>query len=163
MEFAYIASMWFNHQRLFERYFVATPPSILINFVLLSMFGLVVYFVQVFGHMETDIDRAYAFVGYFAAFGTSLAAIGTLYAIGTATRWHALDPADRRDGVRRAFRSIAMGVALVATVAYQYVASVHFGMSAMVWLAVVPLVTTFLSRLALRALEPRIGALRTSP
>jgi uncharacterized membrane protein len=56
--FFLIAGLWFNHQRLFTTYFWPEPVAVVLNFVLLSMTGLLVYFVQVFVHYHDSFDRA---------------------------------------------------------------------------------------------------------
>src|ERR1700759_2132684 len=56
--FAVIAVLWFNHQRLFSMFFIPEAFCIVLNFLLLSMIGLMVYFVQVFGRIHGDADQA---------------------------------------------------------------------------------------------------------
>ncbi|HET9030699.1 MAG TPA: TMEM175 family protein, partial [Candidatus Aquilonibacter sp.] len=107
--FAWIASTWFGHQRLFSLYFVPTMPAIVINFVLLASLALGVYFVQVFLHAGSDPDRVIAMLLYFSALSVTLLSLGTLYALGTKSRWNVLDGDERFFGTKRAIRLLIMG------------------------------------------------------
>lgn len=102
--FFVVAAIWFSHQRLFSRYFVATPATIILNFVLLALVGLVVFFVQVFGHVHGSLDKGLAFCAYWFLLGSEWGVIGALFAIGLRARWEALDDFERRDGRKHALR-----------------------------------------------------------
>jgi len=115
--FTVIASIWFNHQRLFTHYFWPDALAIGLNFALLSMVGLLVYFVQVFVHLHTEFDRIWAFLAYFTAFGMSLVFMGVLYLHGTRRRWAALDAQDRYIGARMAVRALLLGGLMLIGVA----------------------------------------------
>ncbi len=156
--FVVIGSIWFNHQRLFGHFFVPSMPSIIINFVMLSMLGLIVYFVQVFGHMNTDADRALAFLWYFAALGLAIAAIGSLYAIGTHARWRALEPQTRAQGIRHAARGLVLGLVILAVVVYEAYAPGARTMTEMLPFFFAALIASVVVRVALRYIEPRIRA-----
>ncbi|MGA8839033.1 MAG: TMEM175 family protein [Candidatus Aquilonibacter sp.] len=107
--FAIVASIWYSHQRLFTLFFWPETFSIVLNFVLLSMVGLLVYFVQVFVHYHAALDQVWAFVAYFAVLGIAFIALGTLYLHGARRRWAALDGEDRYVGFRQALRGIVGG------------------------------------------------------
>ncbi len=111
--FALIAFLWMRHQLLFSAYFVATRLCIVTNFVFLSMLGLIVYFVQVFGHVRGEFDQAVALVAYWAAFAVALMCLGIMYALGTRQRWEILSPDERFTGVSNATRSLVVGVTLL--------------------------------------------------
>jgi len=112
--FGIICSLWFTHQRLFTHFFWPEPISIIANFVLLSMVGLIVYFVQVFVHYHHELDKVWAFLAYFFAFGIALVALGSLYLHGTRRRWQQLVPDERFTGLKYAVRGIVVGTAIVA-------------------------------------------------
>ncbi|MGC2242174.1 MAG: TMEM175 family protein, partial [Candidatus Aquilonibacter sp.] len=107
--FAIVASIWYSHQRLFTLFFWPETFSIVLNFVLLSMVGLLVYFVQVFVHYHAALDQVWAFVAYFAVLGIAFIALGTLYLHGARRRWAALGGEDRYVGFRQALRGIVGG------------------------------------------------------
>ncbi|HEX8805420.1 MAG TPA: TMEM175 family protein, partial [Candidatus Aquilonibacter sp.] len=62
--FGVIARTWYTHQRLFTRLFWPDPLSVFLNFVLLAMVGLLVFFVQVFVHYRDEFERVWAFTAY---------------------------------------------------------------------------------------------------
>jgi uncharacterized membrane protein len=107
--FFLIAGLWFNHQRLFTTYFWPEPVAVVLNFVLLSMTGLLVYFVQVFVHYHDSFDRAWAFLAYWAVLGVAFLILGALYAHGTRRRWEQLDSDERYVGLRQAARGLILG------------------------------------------------------
>jgi uncharacterized membrane protein len=154
--FTYISGIWFNHQRLFRHIFYPNNASIFINFVLLSMLSLVVYFVQVFVRMHTDEDRALAFLGYFGAFSISLIASGVLYAIGGVSRWATLALDERRMAMQHAVRGTTVGLALFCGVVWLFATKATFSMSSMFSLAIITVVTVVTVRLIMRVVEPRI-------
>ena len=107
--FAVVAGLWYSHQRLFTHFFWPETFSIVLNFALLSMVGLLVYFVQVFVHYHSTFDRVWAFIAYFAVLGIAFIALGTLYLHGARRRWANLDADDRYAGIRQALRGIVGG------------------------------------------------------
>ncbi|MGC2130718.1 MAG: TMEM175 family protein [Candidatus Aquilonibacter sp.] len=107
--FAVVAGIWYSHQRLFTHFFWPETFSIVLNFTLLSMVGLLVYFVQVFVHYHSTFDRVWAFIAYFAVLGIAFIALGTLYLHGARRRWGSLDAEDRYVGFRQGLRNIVGG------------------------------------------------------
>lgn len=107
--FALIASIWYTHQRLFSTYFTIRPYTILLNFVLLALLGLIVYFVQVFVHVEGEPDKVWAFLIYFSVQSLAYMVMGALYAHGVRARWEGLDGELRYQGVRQAVRLLVAG------------------------------------------------------
>lgn len=155
--FFFIASVWYSHQRLFEKIFYPNLASIVVNFAMLAMLVLVVYFVQVFGRMNDDVDKAYAFLGYFAAFSVSLTCIGVLHVIGARSNWDRLSVADRRYAVGRAVRTTTFGLALLTTVLYAYVFAKSFTLNTTSILGVVAVTAVVASRGLQRVVERRLG------
>jgi uncharacterized membrane protein len=111
--FAIIGNLWFLHQRLFTHYFWPQPLTITLNFFLLSLVGLIVYFVQVFVRYGDQFEKAWAFIAYFFVLGAALVALGTLYYHGTRKRWASLDPTERYIGMRHSMRVI-VGLGMMA-------------------------------------------------
>jgi hypothetical protein len=107
--FTLIASIWYTHQRLFSTYFTIRPYTILLNFVLLALLGLIVYFVQVFVHVEGEPDKVWAFLIYFSVQSLAYMVMGGLYAHGVRARWEGLDGELRYQGVRQAVRLLVAG------------------------------------------------------
>jgi uncharacterized membrane protein len=107
--FTLIASIWYTHQRLFSTYFTIRPYTILLNFVLLALLGLIVYFVQVFVHVEGEPDKVWAFLIYFSVQSLVYMVMGALYAHGVRARWEGLDGELRYQGVRQAVRLLVAG------------------------------------------------------
>jgi uncharacterized membrane protein len=154
--FAVISGLWYNHRRLFARYFVADRFSVGVNFVFLSMVGLVVYFVQVFVHEHSDFDRVWAFLAYFVAQGIAFLCIGALYAHGLRRQWEMLEPDTRFVGVRQSARGIVGGIAVLAGVG---VCALHPATSMNdAWpLAAIALAGLVGVRIVLRLLRPRFA------
>ncbi len=111
--FGVIASIWFNHQRLFSLYFQPTRLSIFLNFVLLSMLGLIVFFVQAFGRLHVDEERAVTFVAYFVTLGVAVLILGVLYVVGIYWRHAHLSEKERHDGIRYGLRGLIVGAMLL--------------------------------------------------
>ena len=154
--FAVIAILWFNHQRLFSLFFLVHPVCLVLNFVFLSMIGLLVYFLQVFGHVRGEADQAIALLAYFGALGTSLLTIGILYAIGTRVRWHQLTREERYLGVRAALRGIVVGVFLDGGVIITPLFFLELHLRATLTLAYSAIFAVIVTRIALQFLRPRI-------
>lgn len=155
--FMYIASVWYSHQRLFERIFFPNMLSIVVNFTMLSMLVLVVYFVQVFGRMHDDADKAFAILGYFAAFSTSLICIGLLHIIGARANWARLPVKERRYAIGRAVRTTTFGLSLFGAVVCEYFVAGTFTPNSTSILSVVAIVMIFVARAAQRIVEARLG------
>lgn len=154
--FAVIASIWYTHQRLFSYYFTVRPYTIFLNFVLLSMLGLMVYFVQVFVHVAGEPDKVWAFVVYFCVQGIAFTVMGVLYAHGVRSRWERLDGELRYSGVRQATRMLASGIfiligALITALRHPQ------SMEDAVVLAFVAMIGLLGSRVVMRVLKPRIA------
>jgi uncharacterized membrane protein len=115
--FFVICSVWYSHQRLFTHFFSPHPLTVILNFGLLSMVGLLVFFVQVFVHYHDSFDRVWAFLAYFTVFGTLFLIMGTLYLHGTLTRWNRLSAEDRYTGLLQSARGIIGGPAVLIGVA----------------------------------------------
>ncbi len=111
--FLVIASIWYTHQRLFSYYFTVRPYTIFLNFLLLASLGLIVYFVQVFVHVQGEPDKVWAFLAYFFMQSISFIVMGALYAHGVRARWAELDGQLRYQGVRHAVRNLTTGVAVL--------------------------------------------------
>ena len=157
--FAFIGNIWFNHQRLFAEYFVPRPLSIFLNFVLLSMLGLIVFFVQVFGRMRLEHDRFLAFIGYFAIFGLTTTILGVLFAIGTRERWPMLDAAARRWGINACVRRFVVGAAVLIGVALSATTSPRATMRDVLPLMYCVIAGIVAWRLGMRVLSSRIDAI----
>lgn len=108
--FAVIARLWYTHQRLFTLYFWPNTLSIFLNFIALSLVGLLVYFVQVFVHYSAaSSDRVWAFIAYFTVLGVLLFVVGALHLIGVKYRWNELNTAERYAGMTHAIRGMLPG------------------------------------------------------
>jgi uncharacterized membrane protein len=155
--FAVIARIWYTHQRLFTRFFWPDSFSVFLNFVLLSMVGLLVYFVQVFVHYRDDFERVWAFIAYFGVLGVLLTIVGVLHWRGVRRRWDALDAEDRYFGVVQAARNGVAGVCIF--VAAVIIPTLHPHNFNDIWLVPLAVVLGLAgTRIALRALKPRIIA-----
>ena len=153
--FAVVAAIWFNHQRLFSVYFAPTRIAIFLNFLLLSLVGLVVFFVQVFGKVHGAADKGVAFYVYWIVLGTEFGILGALFALGTRSRWAVLDVKQRQDGVHHAIRGALLcagtyfGILLAGTLG-----EFRFGDS---YLITVPILAAVgLSRLTLNRIRKTI-------
>lgn len=153
--FAVIAGIWYNHQRLFMHFFWPETLTIILNFALLAMIGLLVYFVQVFVHYHDAFDRVWAFLAYFMVFGLGFMILGTLYLHGTRRRWDALTGEDRYTGLRQAARGIVGGAFIVVGVAVSALRPAK-SMDDLLPLAIFVLAGLVGSRFVLRALKSRI-------
>lgn len=116
--FFVVVAIWWNHQRVFARYFVPAKLMIGLNFVLLSLVGLIVFFVQVFGHAHGSADKAVAFALYWIALGTEFAILGALFALGLRYRGPQLSDDERREGRMHAWRGLGLGAATYVGVAW---------------------------------------------
>ena len=159
--FAVIASIWYTHQRLFSYYFTVRPYTVFLNFALLFLIGLMVYFVQVFVHVAGEPDRLWAFLIYFCVQGLSFLVMGTLYAQGVRARWQHLDADLRYTGVRNAARTLTAGAAILTGVLVVVLRHPQkLDDAAMVgYIAVVGMLG---SRLVLHVLKDRISGTQTT-
>lgn len=153
--FAVVAGIWYSHQRLFTHFFWPETFSIVLNFVLLSMVGLLVFFVQVFVRYHSTYDRVWAFIAYFAVLGLAFLALGTLYLHGARRRWAALDSEDRYVGFRQALRFIVGGAFMLVGALVTALRSVK-SLDDLWPLAIFVFAGLFAARLAARVLRSRI-------
>ncbi|HUA08166.1 MAG TPA: TMEM175 family protein [Candidatus Acidoferrales bacterium] len=158
--FAVIASIWYNHQRLFSIYFVARPYTVVVNFILLSTLGLMVYFVQVFVHVHGDYEKVWAFLAYFFIQGIGFFAMGLLYFIGVRARWNLLDPHERYVGVVHAARGLVGGAFILLGDAATALKPARTMSDAFI-LSYVALTGLLLTRLGTLALKSRIVGAQT--
>jgi uncharacterized membrane protein len=153
--FAVIARIWYTHQRLFTRLFWPDPLSVVLNFVLLAMVGLLVYFVQVFVHYRDDFERVWAFIAYFAVLGVLLTIVGVLHWRGAHHRWKSLDAEDRYFAVQQALRNGVAGVCVFIGAVVNALLRPHDFND--IWLVPIAVVIGLTgTRIAVRALKPRI-------
>jgi uncharacterized membrane protein len=155
--FSVIASIWYTHQRLFSHYFTVRPYTIFLNFLLLASLGLIVYFVQVFVHVQDEPDRIWAFLVYFFMQSLAFIVMGVLYAHGVRARWDVLDAELRYQGVRNAVRMLMTGGAVligVIVTALRHPQSLDDA----VIVALISLAGALGSRVVMRVLKPRIAA-----
>lgn len=105
LTFVIIATLWWQHHKLFASYVVLTDATIVMNFVLLAALALGVYFAQVTVHYiavnSNILTPARMYMGCMAiVFGL----LTTMYAHGVWVRRGALDAGKLRDGVDRTYR-----------------------------------------------------------
>ncbi len=155
--FGVIASIWYTHQRLFSYYFTVRPYTILLNFALLASLGLIVYFVQVFAHVQGEPDKVWAFLIYFFVQGLAFTIMGILYMHGVRARWSRLDGELRYEGVRHAARMLAGGIGVLIGVT---VAALRHprSMDDAFYVAIISLLGLLGARIVTRALKPRIAS-----
>ena len=154
--FTVIASIWYTHQRLFSSYFTVRPFTIFLNFVLLASLGLIVYFVQVFVHVQGEPDKVWAFLAYFFMQSISFIVMGALYAHGVRARWAELDGELRYRGVRQAVRMLTTGGTVlvgVAITAARHPQSIDDAVT----VGYISLAGVLGSRVVMRALRSRIA------
>jgi len=152
--FAIIGNIWFLHQRLFTHYFWPERVSILLNFVLLALVGLIVFFVQVFVRYKVEVDQVWAFLTYFFVMGVALMVMGLLYLHGTRKRWDSLDADERFIGVRHSLRGIVGAGMMIGAVASALRSPQT--MNDILPLMACIAVAAFGTRLSLRAVKSRI-------
>ena len=149
-----IASIWYTHQRLFSYYFTVRTYTVVLNFVLLGLVGLIVYFVQVFVHVQGP-DKIWAFLAYFFVQSISFIVMGVLYLHGVHARWPLLDGELRYDGVRQVARTLVAGCAILGGV---IVAALRHptSMDDAAPVAFISLIGLFTARVVLRLLKTRL-------
>ncbi|MGB6984703.1 MAG: TMEM175 family protein [Candidatus Aquilonibacter sp.] len=153
--FGVIASIWYTHQRLFSYYFTVRPYTILLNFALLASLGLIVYFVQVFVHVQGEPDKVWAFLIYFFVQGLAFTIMGVLYTHGVRARWARLDVELRYEGVRHAARMLAGGIGVLIGVTIAALRHPQ-SMDDAFYVAIISLLGLLGARIVTRALKPRI-------
>lgn len=155
--FLVIVVLWYGHQRLFTHFFWPETLSIVLNFALLSMVGLLVYFVQVFVHDHDAFDRVWAFLAYFTVFAVAFFITGLLYLHGTWRRWDTLSAKDRYTGVLQSARGIVGGSAVLLGVAVSASRPAR-SFEDLLPVSICVLVGLVVVRVGLRMLKPRILA-----
>jgi uncharacterized membrane protein len=153
--FAIIGNLWFLHQRLFTHYFWPERLSIFLNFVLLSLVGLIVFFVQVFVRYKAEPDEVWAFLTYFFVLGLALMVMGLLYLHGTRKRWDSLDADERFVGMRHSLRGIVGAGMMIGAAASAL--RVPQTMNDIAPLMACIAVSAFGTRMSLRTLKQRIA------
>jgi len=153
--FAVIAGIWYNHQRLFTHFFWPEMLTVVLNFALLAMVGLLVFFVQVFVHYHDRFERVWAFLAYFTVFAIGFIIMGTLYLHGTRRRWDTLSGEDRYTGLRQGARGIIGGVFILLGVVLSALHPAK-SMDDLLPLVFCVLVSLIGVRFLLVALKPRI-------
>lgn len=113
LTFFLVASVWWNHNRLFARYFVPTPVSIVLNFVMLGFLVLFIFSIQLF--VKATGPESVLF--YAGTFGCTFLLLGILYLTGAVQRRARLTHEEFRKGFIRGLRHACMAFGiLVATV-----------------------------------------------
>jgi uncharacterized membrane protein len=115
--FMVIARIWLSHQQIFAHYFVVNRLTLVLNFVVLGSLGLMIYFVQVFVHLN-GVDKVRALLAYFIVQSLVFLAMGLLCVIGTRARWAELDAEERAEGIRQSLVFISSSIAEYAAIAY---------------------------------------------
>ena len=151
--FAFVAILWWLHNRLFAFYFVATRFCIVANFAALAALALFIYATTTIAHrlLEPDVHvkPLLPYLGlWMGLYGTVLALFALLYAIGIRERWSGLPYPIKHWGVARALNAGLGGIALIV-IAF-FIASVYG--SGFPWIVLVALVSV----VAERWLTPRI-------
>lgn len=154
LTFIITANIWHAHHQIFERFFEPTPLQIVLNFAVLAATLLLAYMLQVYVHFTVSASNdALAVVGgYLAAFAVTWLLLGTLAAVGLRQRWSELDAGERRYGIERSVRNIAIGAATLIGLG----ATVTWDLSVYVAMWCIP-IGAIASRLALRRILPRVG------
>jgi uncharacterized membrane protein len=78
LAFSVVCSMWFFHHRLFSRYFVASPLTVVLNFVWLAVVVLLVYATEVYVRTPENLVAVRM---YFGAYTAAYAILGVQYLI----------------------------------------------------------------------------------
>ncbi|HEV7178799.1 MAG TPA: TMEM175 family protein [Candidatus Baltobacteraceae bacterium] len=158
LTFFIVASMWWNHNRLFARYFVPTPVSIVLNFVMLGFLVLFVFSIQVF----TKSPGPEGITFYLSMFGCTFLLLGVLYLSGAVARRTRLCAEDFRKGFMRGLRHASLACGMLVALAIMH----HIGLHVRtVWYLLLPpaLFTAIVSRLAPVLWAPLRKAPKASP
>jgi uncharacterized membrane protein len=123
--FGMVSVIWWHHRRLFTHYFSPSTLTVVLNFLLLSMLGLMMYFVQVFVHLRAEEDKALALLAYFGTQGVEFTSMGLLYLLGTRARWAKLDPEERYEGMRFGVRFTIPGTIVLCGIVFMVLHGVH--------------------------------------
>jgi uncharacterized membrane protein len=123
--FFLIATLWWNHHRLFASYIVLNMTSVVMNFTMLAALALATYFQQVVVHFITlDISWMVPAQLWLGSMGLVFALLAGMYAIGIWHRHEELDPTALRWGVNRAYRS-TMGAVMLGSFSFLFRAITH--------------------------------------
>lgn len=109
MTFFLVASMWWNHNRLFARYFVPDGISVILNFVTLGFVLLFVYSIQVFMHAPGPDSITF----YAGSFAITFLLLGVLYLMGALRLRDALTQEEFRRGFLRGLRHTCMAAGIL--------------------------------------------------
>jgi uncharacterized membrane protein len=112
--FAFVASIWWLHSRIFSRYFIPDTIGIIGNFVLLAATVLFAWAQQLYyrsGLNDTTV------ILYAATGGAVYILLGLLFVRGALDRRLQLSPADRRAGFDRGARTLVAGGVLLLSIA----------------------------------------------
>ena len=113
--FMIVAATWYSHHWLFERLFVPTSVTIVVNFATLASLIWLVYQFQVYLHFAPSTHESQvAMLSYFLTFAVTWLLLGILYGTCLWLRWNALPDADRRSGLFKTGRITTFGLATAA-------------------------------------------------
>jgi uncharacterized membrane protein len=132
--FAFVASIWWLHSRIFARYFIPDSAGIVANFVLLAGVVLFAWAQQLFYRSGLNLTTV---VLYAATGGAVFVLIGVLFLRGARDGRLTLSPAERNAGVQRGSRALVVGAILLLSLA-----ATPLGANSVVycWLLVAPAV-----------------------
>ena len=151
--FAIIASLWWMHNRLFAGYFVATPISVLLNFVALALIVLLVYGFSTIVIGEGGVQSAQLYMG---SYGGALLLFGVLFFMGLHAERETMPSLNRTNGLRRGITLTAIGAVLIAgAVAFPYL----HRREVTILMACLALFSLTFSRLSTRWFERKSGQL----
>jgi uncharacterized membrane protein len=109
--FTIVASTWYSHHWLFDRLFVPTPVTIVLNFATLASLIWLVYQLQVFVHFAPTHETQAATVSYLATFAVTWLLLGSVYVSCLWLRWNVLPEADRKSALFKTGRILIIGCA----------------------------------------------------
>lgn len=110
LTFTLVSAMWWNHNRLFARYLVPNPVSIVLNFAMLGCLVLFVFSIQVFVHTPGPDSVIF----YAAMFALTYVLLGILYIIGSVLRRTVLTHEEFRKGFIRGLRHATLAIGIIA-------------------------------------------------
>jgi Endosomal/lysosomal potassium channel TMEM175 len=112
--FAFVASVWWLHSRIFARYFIPDTTGIIANFILLAATVLFAWAQHLFYRLGFDVRTA---VVYAVSGGTVYALIGLLFLRGARDQRLQLSGAERTLGRQRGTRALVVGIILLLSIA----------------------------------------------
>lgn len=118
--FFIVASTWYSHHWLFERLFVPTPATIVLNFATLASLIWLVYQLQVFVHFAPTNDTQVAAISYLGTFAVTWLLLGSLYGWCLRLRWIALLETDRKTALFKTGRILIVGGASAVGIALMW-------------------------------------------